>query len=78
MRNDKDFEVPKCQELQGDIFIKYDEHKNLDKAIQQYRMSANGNANNFNLMFKLGRCFDRKREYKESIFYYGKALTLEP
>jgi tetratricopeptide (TPR) repeat protein len=29
-------------------------------------------------MFKLGRCFDRKREYSESVVYFGKALKIDP
>ena len=58
--------------------MKLDEHKNLDRAIAQYRLSAEGDPKNFNLIFKLGRCFDRKREYAESIVYFGKALKLDP
>ncbi len=78
IRNDREFQVPKCQELQGDIYLKLDEQKNLDRAIVQYKLSAEGDPKNFNLMFKLGRCFDRKRDYSESVVYFEKALKIDP
>lgn len=34
-------------------------------------------AGNFDLMIKLGKCFDRKHEYKDSIQYYTRALLIQ-
>ena len=53
-----------------------DDTKNMDRAINHYKKSILIVANNFQLLEKLGKCFDRKREYKEAMQYYTKALML--
>ena len=53
-----------------------DDTKNMDRAINHYKKSILFVANNFQLLVKLGKCFDRKREYKEAMQYYTKALML--
>jgi len=77
IRQDRDFEAAKVQELQGDIFMTMDDHKNMDRAINHYQKSLSLMAGNFDLMIKLGKCFDRKHEYKDSIQYYTRALLMQ-
>jgi Flp pilus assembly protein TadD len=38
----------------------------------------NEDSNNFNLLYKLGRCYDRRRDYGEAVEFYNKALKLDP
>ncbi len=66
IRYDKDFFPEKVAELQGDILLKLNENKNLDKAIVLYKKSQQINPGNFDLLLKLARCCDRKRTYEES------------
>jgi tetratricopeptide (TPR) repeat protein len=76
IKQDREFEAAKVQEFQGDIFMTMDDTKNMDRAINHYKKSILIVANNFQLLEKLGKCFDRKREYKEAMQYYTKALML--
>ncbi len=76
IKQNREFEAAKVQELQGDIFMTMDDTKNMDRAVNHYKKSILFVANNFQLLVKLGKCFDRKREYKEAMQYYTKALML--
>jgi len=66
VRTDRDFEVARVQEVQGDIYLKQDETK-IDRAIVHYRKSISIQPNNLVLLLKMGKAFDRKREYNEAV-----------
>ena len=55
------------QEVQGDIYLKQDEHKNLDRAIVHYKKSISIQPNNLVLLLKMGKAYDKKREYNEAV-----------
>jgi len=78
IRYDKEFFPAKVTELQGDILLKQNETKNLDKAINLYKKSQVIDPSNFFLLLKLARCLDRKRTYAESSEFYKQALKIDP
>ena len=43
-----------------------------------YGQSLRANPDSVDCLIKLGKCYDRKREYKASIEEYEKALKIEP
>jgi len=65
-------------ELQGDIHLKVSETNNLETALKIYLQSLGHEEANFGLHLKVGKCYDRKREYTKSIMHYRTALKLEP
>lgn len=64
--------------MQGDIYLKQDEHKNLDRAIVHYKKSISIQPNNLVLLLKMGKAYDKKRDYNEAVQQYTKALLKDP
>ena len=67
VKADREFEVAKVLELQGDINLKQDESKNLDLALVHYKRSIQIQPNNLVLLLKMGKCYDKKRNYNEAV-----------
>ena len=65
-KNSKTFELPKVYELQGDIDLALDEHKNLDEALSYYIKAQDIDQANIGLLLKIGKCYDRRRDYGKS------------
>lgn len=55
VRTDRDFEVARVQETQGDIYLKQDEIKNIDRALVHYKRSISIQPNNLVLLLKMGK-----------------------
>ena len=80
--NDKDedkehksqkFMPAECYELLGDI--EYSEkNKRYTKAVEYYHRSNELKANNVNIYIKLGKAFEKLREFDEAIAFLKKAL----
>ncbi len=58
--------------------MKQDESKNLERALVHYKRSIAIQPNNLVLLLKMGKCYDRKREYNEAVQQYTKALLKDP
>ena len=78
VKSDREFEVAKVLELQGDVNLKQDETKNLDLALVHYKRSIQIQPNNLVLLLKMGKCYDKKRNYNEAVQQYTKALLKDP
>lgn len=77
MKWDKNFEAAHMRELQGDIILKLNEN-DVGTAMGWYGQSLRFNPNNFECLLKMGKCYDRKREFAASIQEYDKAVNIDP
>ena len=73
-KQSKSFELPKVFELQGDIHLAADEHKNLDEGLSCYMKAIQYDPTNTGILLKIGKCYDKRREYTKSSETYAKAL----
>ena len=77
-KNSKSFELPKVFELRGDIALAVDEHKGLDEALSCYLKAQQYDPDNTALLLKIGKCYDKRRDYAKSSETYATALKVEP
>jgi tetratricopeptide (TPR) repeat protein len=75
---DREFEIAKVLELQGDIYLKLDETKNIELALLHYKRSISIKPNNLVLLLKMGKCYDKRHKFLEAIEQYTKALLMDP
>jgi tetratricopeptide (TPR) repeat protein len=54
---------PTVLELQGDICFRKDD-KQFEDALDYYKKSASLNPDNFEIYVKIGKCFEKQREFE--------------
>lgn len=74
--NDEEFKKAmqaECLELLGDIEF-HDNQKNYEKALEYYYESCNLKGSNVNIYIKLGKTYEKLREFDEAITNLRKAI----
>ncbi len=78
IKADNTFQVAKVQETQGDIFLKLNKQKNVQRALRHYNKSYNIKPDNLKLLLKMGKCYDYCSEFTNSVTQYLRALEKQP
>ena len=78
IKSNNHFEVAKVQEVQGDIFMKKDKEKNLQRALKHYNKSYSIEPDNLRLLLKMGKCYNQCQEFDNAVVQYTRALDKEP
>jgi tetratricopeptide (TPR) repeat protein len=74
---DKSFQVAKVAELQGDIYWSYHKVAGMDKdneALISYTHAFNKGNTGKSVCVKIGKCYDRRRDYEDAIRFYERAI----
>ena len=62
-------------EIQGDIVLKRDD-KNIEGAIKLYKLSSLANPNYFDVYLKMGKCFEKDKDFENATKMFQKAVEL--